>query len=80
MIIFQMKTEENFAAFTDPDSGVMVFIDSFDNQNFDVRIGSLLESTAVGSVVADDSEVLNRELTNIYEKAMQSHANNTTTN
>ncbi|MBF4366432.1 hypothetical protein [Vibrio anguillarum] len=71
MINFEMTTKENFASFIDPESGVMVFVDSFDNQEFDVRVGSLFESHPVGIIKAADDKTLNKKLSELYKIQVQ---------
>ena len=71
MINFKMTTKENFASFIDAETGVMVFVDSFDNQEFDVRIGSLLDSQPIGVVKATDDNTLNKKITDLYNKNLQ---------
>ena len=68
MIDFKMTTQENFASFIDPKTGVMVFIDSFDNQEFNVRSGDLLKSKSIGIIKARNNKILNEKLRNIYRK------------
>ena len=62
-----MTLEDNFASFTDSD-GLMIFIDSFDNKIFDVRIGTSTESEAVGSVEAMSDKELNERILALYKK------------
>jgi len=64
---FDMTLEDNFASFTDSD-GLMIFIDSFDNKIFDVRIGTSTESEAVGSVEAMSDKELNERILALYKK------------
>ena len=81
MINFKMTIKENFASFKDPDNGLFVFIDSFDNHEFDVRMGTLTSSQRVGVVRADDDDTLNEELARIYQQSIKAtHANNTSRN
>ena len=40
---FDMSITDNYASFIDRDSGVAVFVDSFYNQEFEVRIGTINE-------------------------------------
>ena len=68
MIHFKMTVKENFASFIDSETGIMVFVDSFDNQEFDVRIGDLLESKPVGTVKAENDKILNKNLRQIYQR------------
>ena len=65
---FNMSIEDNFASFIDEDTGQAVFVDSFDNEEFDVRIGTLSESERVGSIVAHSTEELNKKLAELYQK------------
>ena len=59
---FDMSITDNYASFIDKDSGVAVFIDSFDNQEFEVRIGTINESELAGSIMATTTEELNNKL------------------
>ena len=59
---FDMSITDIYAAFIDKDSGVAVFIDSFDNQEFEVRIGTINESELAGSIMATTTEELNNKL------------------
>jgi hypothetical protein len=65
---FNMSVEDNFASFTDDATGVKVFVDSFDNGEFDVRIGTVTESSEAGTITAKTSEELNEKLKTLYEK------------
>lgn len=65
---FDMSITDNYASFIDKDSGVAVFVDSFDNQEFEVRIGTINESEPAGSVVAGTSEELNVKLEALFWK------------
>jgi hypothetical protein len=57
-----MSTDDNFATFRDEASGRYVFVDSFDNKEFNVRLGTLLESRSIGAIIAETSEALNAKL------------------
>ena len=59
---FDMSITDNYASFIDKDSGVAVFVDSFDNQEFEVRIGTINESELAGSIMATTTEELNNKL------------------
>ncbi|STT55914.1 Uncharacterised protein [Klebsiella pneumoniae] len=50
MFNFDMQLDQNYASFYNPDSGKAVFVDSFDNVEFDVRVGTLRESHHVATV------------------------------
>jgi len=67
MIHFKMTTKENYASFIDSKTGIMVFVDSFDNQEFNVRIGDLNESKPVGIIKSENDEILNFNLKQIYQ-------------
>lgn len=62
MFNFDMKIEENSASFKDSENNKYVFIDSFDNKEFNVRMGTLSESKEVGTVTAKTTEELNQKL------------------
>ncbi|TKI02413.1 hypothetical protein [Martelella alba] len=62
MFKFDMQIAQNYAAFYNPEDGKCVFVDSFDNQEFDVRVGTLTESRHVGTVHAKSDDELNRKL------------------
>ncbi|AFV00926.1 hypothetical protein [Simiduia agarivorans] len=64
---FNMSIEDNFASFIDEETGTSIFIDSFDNEEFEVRIGTLQESQPAGSVIAHTTEELNTKLAALYQ-------------
>ena len=68
MVDFTMATKENFASFVDQKSGKVVFIDSFDNFEFDVLIGSFTESEYAGTIRTDSDKVLNEKLNLLYQQ------------
>ena len=63
---FKMSIEDNFSSYIDPDTGLALFIDTFDNHEFDVRIGSIEDSTAVGTITADTDKELNEKLMELF--------------
>lgn len=65
---FNMSIEDNFASFIDDKSGVAVFVDSFDNEEFEVRIGTVTESQEAGSITATTTNELNEKLEALYRK------------
>lgn len=65
---FNMSIEDNSSSYIDEETGVAVFVDSFNNQEFDVRIGSVDESIPMGSITADSDEELNKKLLELLEK------------
>ncbi|WP_318385842.1 hypothetical protein [Enterobacter sp.] len=62
MFKFDMQIEQNFASFYHRESGKAVFVDSFDNEEFDVRVGTLRESEFVATVHAHNDNELNDKL------------------
>ncbi|WP_413400681.1 hypothetical protein ACLKMI_09020 [Pseudoalteromonas sp. KJ71-7] len=67
-MIFNMLITNNFASFYDEDKEVHIFIDSFDNQRFEMRIGDLEHSKPLGSVIAFTDDELNIKLLALYIK------------
>ena len=65
MFKFNMQIEQNYASFFDAESGNAVFVDSFDNEEFDVRMGTLSYSTHVATVHALSNDELNRKLSEV---------------
>lgn len=64
---FDMSIEDNYASFIDEETGQAVFVDSFDNEEFDIRIGTVTESESAGSIFVTSTEELNRKLEEIYQ-------------
>jgi len=64
---FDMDISDNFASFIDNDTGVSVFVDSFDNKEFEVRIGTINESEPAGKIIAESTKELNAKLLEIFE-------------
>ena len=62
---FDMDIKDNFASFKDED-GVVVLIDSFDNVDFEVRIGTMADSQLVGTVKATTSSEINQGIFDLY--------------
>ena len=62
MFNFNMCLANNFAAFSDSKTGEMVFVDSFDHHEFHVRYGDPENSIALGTIVANSDESLNKQL------------------
>lgn len=65
---FDMSITDNYASFIDKGTGVAVFVDSFDNQEFEVRIGSIEESNLAGTIHAANSEELNKKLSQLFNE------------
>lgn len=68
MFKFDMCIEHNSASFKSTTSNKYVFVDSFDNHEFDVRMGTISESKKIGSITASTSEELNRKLRQLCSK------------
>lgn len=68
MLHFNMSTKQNFASFIDKESGLAIFVDSFDNVDFDVRVGSVSESKHIATLHAESDHSLNYQLTKLLEK------------
>lgn len=62
---FDMAITDNYASFIDKDSDA-VFVDSFDNQEFEVRIGTINESELAGTIFAATTEELNAKLAALF--------------
>ena len=62
-----MTLSENFASFHDPDNDQWVFVDSFDNREFNVRFGTVDASDEVGTITADTDTDLNLQLEKIAD-------------
>ncbi len=75
MFNFSMKTNENFASFRDQATGQVVFVDTFDNHEFNVRFGTVLETTSLGVIQADTDLVLNEKLRNLVNDCMTNDNN-----
>ena len=65
---FNMSIEDNYVSFIDEATGVAVFVDSFNNKQFEVRVGSVTESESAGSIMASSSDELNQKLEEIFRK------------
>lgn len=63
---FDMSLENNFALFRS--SGCIILVESFDNQTFDVRAGTLEHSEKLGEITASSSEELNAKLESLVER------------
>jgi hypothetical protein len=68
---FDMSITDNYASFVDKETGLAVFVDSFDNKEFDLRIGSIESSEPAGTIRASSSEELNRKLADVLERFHQ---------
>lgn len=57
-----MQVKQNYASFFFKESDKCVIVDSFDNQEFDVRVGTIAQSKHIGTVSAYSDEELNEKL------------------
>lgn len=73
MINIDMTIDQNYAKFTDPESGLTLFVDSFDNIDFNVRIGTIEESKDVGKIIALTNKDLQSKLTSIFQEQINTH-------
>ncbi|MCW8933446.1 MAG: hypothetical protein OQK98_01860 [Gammaproteobacteria bacterium] len=63
-----MSVQDNFSSYIDEKTGLAIFVDSFDNHDFEVRIGSTDESVSMGTSTAENDEELNRSILELVEK------------
>lgn len=70
---FDMSIEHNFASFSDEETDIVIYVDSFDNYEFDVQIGTIDETEQAGTIFAESSEQLNLELEKIYNRFKEEH-------
>jgi hypothetical protein len=63
-----MSIEDNFSSYIDEETGIAIFVDSFDNKEFEVRIGSLDDSVPMGTVSAATNEELNKKVLALFVK------------
>jgi hypothetical protein len=68
MIKFDMSVTDNFASFYDSSSDGVVFVDTFDNHEFNVRVGTLEATQLAGVVVASTDEELNSKLERLVQR------------
>jgi hypothetical protein len=66
-----MSIMNNYASFVDKETGLALFVDSFDNREFDVRIGSIESSERAGTIRASSSEELNQKLGELFQRFKQ---------
>lgn len=63
-----MSIKDNFSSYIDEKTGLSVFVDSFDNHEFEVRIGTTDESMSMGTIKADSDAELNKNITELVKK------------
>jgi len=64
---FDMSISDNYASFIDESTGKAMFVDSFDNKEFEVRIGTIDSSELAGKIIASSSDDLNKKLKQMFE-------------
>jgi hypothetical protein len=65
-----MTTRENFASFRDQATGKVVYVDSFDNREFNVRYGTAESTVDLGTIEADCDDVLNAKLAELVANSL----------
>jgi len=60
--------KDNFASFFDEESEITIFIDSFDNIHFSIRIGNVNESILAGTILARTDNELNKKTIELFRK------------
>ena len=63
-----ISIKDNFSSYIDEKTGLSIFVDSFDNHEFEVRIGTTDESISMGTVKADSDAELNKNITELVKK------------
>ncbi|WP_447468962.1 hypothetical protein [Vibrio harveyi] len=67
---FNASIDDNFASFFDRENDNYVFVESTDNENFDVTIATASGATLIGTVSAKNNEELNAKLGALYQGFM----------
>lgn len=68
----EFTTKTNSAWKNIPNTDLVLFIDSFDQKNFDVRIGTLTKSQFISQIHAENDIDLNTQLDKIIENHLSS--------
>lgn len=63
-----MSIDDNSSSYIDNTTGIAIFVDSFDNKEFEVRIGSISETVSMGTVIASTNDELNKKVLELFEK------------
>jgi hypothetical protein len=63
-----MSVEDNFSSYIDEKTGLSVFVDTFDNHEFEVRIGTKDESKSMGTITAENDAELNKNISELVKK------------
>lgn len=67
MFEFNMSIQNHHASFRCDETDKRVFVDSFNNEVFEVRFGTVDSSQPVGKIVAHSDEELNTKLQELIE-------------
>ena len=67
-----MSVKDNFSSYFDEVTGLAIIVDSFDNHQFEVRIGSVDNSVSMGSITATNNEELNNHILKLVAKYKKS--------
>lgn len=70
MFTFDMSIDQNYASFKCDESDLEVFIDSFDNKSFSVRLGTIHSTQSIGDVETSSSEELNFKLSELVNSIL----------
>ncbi len=70
MFVFDMSIEDNYASFRCDNPNLIVFVDSFGDGKFSVRVGNTLSSKHIGEITATSDEELNQKLKELTELAL----------
>lgn len=65
---FELSVDDNFSSIIDESTGLAIFVESFDNVEFSVCIGSVSESKQVAVFTAFSSNDLNEMVERVYMK------------
>jgi len=63
-----MSVEDDFSSYIDEKTGLSVFVDTFDNREFEVRIGTKDESKSMGTITAENDAELNKNISELVKK------------
>jgi hypothetical protein len=68
MYHFDMAVDQNFAIFRNTDDSTVVIVESFNNVDFEARIGTVANSTHVATFTASSDSELNGKLCELFNK------------
>ncbi|HAV1390484.1 hypothetical protein [Vibrio parahaemolyticus] len=76
MFAFDMSIQNHYASFRCDETDKRVFVDSFDNEVFDVRFGTVDSSQRIGEIIAHSDEELNNKLQELINSVGTQNDNN----